>query len=296
MQASLDADTTLLSYYTTDTGTYAFVATKGDFQIVQLDAKQPDLASAIARFRTDEKQAAGLSDLAKSLISPLLDKLTSKRLRIVLHNVLNCLPCAGLPVDANTLLGEKFAISYVPSANTVLHLSEKPNQSGDLLALANPVAEGFKPLPFAEDEVKGVSDIVKGKTYFEADAKEALVWSQGSEAGILYLAAHGTFNPVNPLFSALHLSQGDGQTGLLEAYKIYQLDLTQTTELDVLSACETAVSKLSAGDEFSGLNRAFLYAGAPTVMSSLWSVGDKATAILMQAFFQARVKGMSKAE
>src|SRR5260221_10466469 len=48
----------------------------------------------------------------------------------------------------------------------------------------------------------------------------------------------------SPLFSALHLSPGDGRTGLLEAYKIYQLDLTQKTELVVLSACETAVGKL----------------------------------------------------
>jgi CHAT domain-containing protein len=296
IQASLDPDTTLLSYYTTDAGTYAFIATKSDFQVVQLDAKRQDLADAIAKFRSDEKQAAGIGDLAKALITPLIDKITTKRLLIVPHNVLNYLPFAALPLDANTLLGDKFAISYLPSANTLLHLPEKPQQSGDLLALGNPVAEGFKPLPFAEAEVKAVSDIVKGKTYTKADAKEAVVWNQGTNAGILYLAAHGTFNPINPLFSALHLTPGDGQSGLLESYKIYRLDLTKKTDLVVLSACETAVGKLSAGDEFSGLNRAFLYAGAPNVLASLWSVDDKATGMLMESFFQARTKGVGNAE
>ncbi|MEP7287559.1 MAG: CHAT domain-containing protein [Chloroflexota bacterium] len=296
IQAALEADTTLLSYYTTDTQTYAFIITKSNFALVSLDVTQPQLNDAITRFRADEKQAAGLDDLSKWLIQPLVSQLTTKRLIVAPHNVLNYLPFAALPVDASHLLGENYAISYTPSANALLHLPEKVAKPGDLLALGNPVSEGFKPLPFAEDEVKQVTSIIGGQVYIGSDAKEAEIWQKGSQAGVLYIAAHGTFNQRNPLFSALHLTPGDGETGELDAYKIYRLDLTQKTELVVLSGCETAVGKLSAGDEFSGLNRAFLYAGAPNVLASLWSVDDKATGLLMKAFFEARAKGMGITE
>jgi CHAT domain-containing protein len=113
---------------------------------------------------------------------------------------------------------------------------------------------------------------------------------------VLYIAAHGEFNERNPLFSALRLAGGDGYDGRLETHEIYSLDLTRRTELVVLSACETGAGALSAGDEFSGLSRAFLYAGAPGVVASLWRVDDEATAILMAAFFQARAGGMRDVE
>ena len=110
------------------------------------------------------------------------------------------------------------------------------------------------------------------------------------------MAAHGTFDERSPLFSALHLASTSTDSGLLEAYKIYSLDLTQKTQLVVLSACDTAVGTLSAGDEFTGLNRAFLYAGAPSVIATLWSVDDQATQLLMTAFFQMRAKGEPTAQ
>jgi hypothetical protein len=64
----------------------------------------------------------------------------------------------------------------------------------------------------------------------------------------------------------------------------------------VLSACETNVGAVSAGDEVVGLNRAFLYAGTPTVMASLWNVDDEATALLMEQFYNHLREGISKGE
>ena len=65
--------------------------------------------------------------------------------------------------------------------------------------------------------------------------------------------------------------------------------------LVVLSACETALGKLSSGDELVGLTRAFIYAGTPSVIASLWRVADKSTARLMASFYK-NLKTMSKVE
>ena len=64
----------------------------------------------------------------------------------------------------------------------------------------------------------------------------------------------------------------------------------------MLSACETQLGPRSGGDDLVGLTRAFLYAGAPTVGASLWSVNDQATAVLMTAFYRHLRDGMSKAQ
>ena len=65
--------------------------------------------------------------------------------------------------------------------------------------------------------------------------------------------------------------------------------------LVVLSGCETGLGKLSSGDEFVGLTRAFIYAGTPSVVASLWKVDDASTAILMSSFYK-NLKTTSKVE
>jgi CHAT domain-containing protein len=75
---------------------------------------------------------------------------------------------------------------------------------------------------------------------------------------------------------------------------VYGLDLA-SADLVVLSACETQLGAQSKGDDLVGLNRAFIYAGTPSVIASLWSVDDEATAALMTAFYQQLRAGLSKA-
>lgn len=83
--------------------------------------------------------------------------------------------------------------------------------------------------------------------------------------------------------------------GRLEAQEVYALDLS-ATDLVVLSACQSSLGELSAGDELVGLTRAFFFAGTPTVLSSLWEVDDSATKELMVAFYRNRQARMGKAE
>jgi CHAT domain-containing protein len=76
--------------------------------------------------------------------------------------------------------------------------------------------------------------------------------------------------------------------------EIFGLDLHAS--LVVLSACETALGKLTRGDELTGLTRAFIYAGTPSVITTLWQVNDRASYELMREFYQNLKSGRNKAE
>ena len=98
-----------------------------------------------------------------------------------------------------------------------------------------------------------------------------------------------------PLFSRILLSPDGRNDGSLDVAEVYGLDLART-DLVVLSACETQLGAQSRGDDIVGLSRAFIYAGTPSVVGSLWSVNDRATAVLMTALYQRLAEGMNKAE
>ena len=115
---------------------------------------------------------------------------------------------------------------------------------------------------------------------------------------MIHLAAHGGYNAANPLYSAIYLAPGGAGTagdGRLETHEVYGLNLKDNA-LVALSACQSNVGELSAGDELVGLTRAFFFAGTPTILSSLWSVDDAATAALMTAFYRHWQAGLGKAE
>ena len=84
--------------------------------------------------------------------------------------------------------------------------------------------------------------------------------------------------------SALLLAPGNGEDGRLEVRELFATELS--ARLVVLSACETGLGKLSRGDELVGLQRAFLYAGTPAVVTTLWKVDDRASFMLMRTFYE----------
>src|SRR5580692_2507750 len=105
---------------------------------------------------------------------------------------------------------------------------------------------------------------------------------------IIHIATHGLLNSRNPELSGLVFSlvdrQGGPQNGFLEAQDIYNLKLG--ADLVVLSACQTALGKEIRGEGLVGLTRAFMYAGVPRVVASLWKVPDQATTELMRKFYR----------
>jgi CHAT domain-containing protein len=114
----------------------------------------------------------------------------------------------------------------------------------------------------------------------EEDATEARLVAAAPRHGILHLAAHGEARLDNPAFA--HLQLADGQLTTAEVF-----NLSLDGALVTLSACETGRSVVTGGDELVGLSRGFLFAGASTLVQSLWRVEDGSTARLMERFYRA---------
>jgi CHAT domain-containing protein len=122
-----------------------------------------------------------------------------------------------------------------------------------------------------------------------ANATETAFKRKAGSYSILHLATHGYLNRLNPLLSSLALQPDETNDGSLEVHEI--LDLRLRTRLVTLSACDTALgsgyfAEVPAGEEFVGLTRAFLYAGSPAVLATLWQVNDRSTLDFMRDFYQ----------
>lgn len=157
------------------------------------------------------------------------------------------------------------------------------------------------PLPATRDEAEGIVRLWgdEARAFLAAEATEERVKSVGPEVSVLHLAAHGCLDERFPLSSGLALSRpssaAGGDNGLLQAWEIFE-SLRLHADLVVLSACDTARGKELAGEGLLGLTRAFHYAGAPSVVASLWEVPDRATAELMVRFHRHLRAGKAKDE
>jgi CHAT domain-containing protein len=311
IQKQLDPETTLVEYYVTSERTFAFVITQDSFQQISLDnADSASLDNRISIFRANHKNKndesgssesqRALKDLHQWLIAPLQPHLKTRKLAIVPHGILHNIPFAALNDDKRYLVDD-YALSLLPSGNVLQFLHKKPiAKISTLLALGNPKPIELAPLNYAESETKEVAALYGVKPLLGPEATESAVWSQAGNANILHLATHGQYNSTNPLFSTLLLggkkaTDNSYNDGRLEVREVYELDLKETN-LVVLSACETAKGKPSNGDDIVGLSRAFLYAGTPSIITTLWSVDDEASGLLMQKFYKNLKSGMEKAE
>jgi len=273
--------------------------------------------------------------LSRDLLEPLFPFLPREthHLIFVPDGALHILPFETLPspgggAEARPVrrLVEGYAVSYAPSAVALSRLGAPrsgPDTRRDLLMLAAPTVPedlraahgGATPRLFVElFEQEGLRLPGLPNSALEADQvsrfvgrdSEIDVGPDASEARfkaaaldrfrIVHLAAHGLVSPLRPDRSALLLasSGGDAEDGLLHAFEIRRLGLD--ADLVVLSACRTARGRVVGGEGAQGLARAFLAAGARSVLASLSSVDDEHTARLMESFYEGLAGGLTEAE
>ena len=141
-------------------------------------------------------------------------------------------------------------------------------------------------------EAEQISKLVKtsggtADVWLDLDASEENLGTRDiSKYRIIHVATHGLLNAERPQFTGVVLSLVGNKTrdGFVRTDEVFNLHLG--SPLVMLSACETGLGKEKRGEGVMGLTRAFMYAGAPTVGVSLWSVADKSTADLMTDFYQ----------
>ena len=163
-------------------------------------------------------------------------------------------------------------------------------------------ASGYalEPLPASRKEVEGIARLFAGRaaSYVGEQATEERAKAIGKDVRYLHFASHGLLDERFPLNSALALTiperPAEGQAnGLLQAWEIFE-QMRIDADLVTLSACETGLGKELGGEGLMGLTRAFQYAGARSVLASLWSVADESTAELMTRFYGHLKAGKTK--
>jgi CHAT domain-containing protein len=160
-------------------------------------------------------------------------------------------------------------------------LEKPPTEFGRALLLG--VAD--EQTPRVREEIEAIAPLFReSEALLDARATVEALREGAPRADVLHLACHGQFRPDSPLFSSLRL--GDGWLTVRDAYT-----LDFRGGLVALSACETGVSAVAPGDELIGLVRGFFSAGAPTLLLSLWTVDDEATAELMRDFYTHLLAG-----
>jgi CHAT domain-containing protein len=216
-----------------------------------------------------------LHGLYQELIAPLRDRLGIRHLIIVPHGALHYVPFHAL-FDGNEYLIDSFSISYAPSASVyaLCHRKKTPPQ-GPPLILGVPDARA----PFIEDEVRAVSKVFPGARLALGSEASEHTLRAGSQARLIHIATHGTFRQDNPLFSGVRLGNS-----YLSLYDLYQFKFE--AELITLSGCATGLNVVAAGDELLGLIRGFLYAGAQSLLLTLWDVHDASTSRFMTSFYR----------
>ena len=271
------------------------------------------LADELRRFQVLYSDQANL--LYQELFAPLEKGGLPKKLIVVPDGVLGYLPFEALlasPVDTPgeyfgyDFLLRKYEFSYGYSATLLLELKNRQVNlpQRELLAIA-PSFNGLLtsnsrnmlgPLHYNIPEAKSIAALFKGEVLQDGDAKKENFLELAPYYRLLHIASHATASDVDPnLNSYIAFAHKQAKLNDQKALYLWELyNLRLHADMVVLSACETGIGQLIEGEGIMSLARAFSYAGAKSVITTLWAVRDKASSDLMIRFYELLKKGKSK--
>lgn len=309
---------------------YSVLEIKKDFPLEQWVAQ---LRRGMTGFHTDPDMAAqydslsalyteAASNIYEKLVAPIAAKLPAKVI-VIPDGVLGYVPFEALLVEKpgnptrwsqHHYLLNDHSVSYCYSATMLREMLYRrhkqapdlnflgfaPQYDGDtaLLATLYPYADDMRkdlaPLPHSGEEVFRGARLMKGEAVVGAGATKAAFEEKASRARILHLATHGQANDRagDYCFLVFADQKDSAENEILYARDIYNLRLN--ADLVTLSACETGIGELQSGEGIISLARAFAYAGAKSIVTSLWSVSDAKTKDLMLDFYRNLRRGMLK--
>lgn len=168
------------------------------------------------------------------------------------------------------------------------------NRSARSRSIRN-LRDALEDLPAAREEVQMLSNLFKGDFWFDNQANESNFKKHAGDYDVIHLAMHGLLDEKNPILSSLAFTENYDslEDNFLQAYEISHLQLS--AQLVVLSACETGFGKFKNNEGVMSLGRAFMYAGVPSLVISMWQVNDASTSTIMQSFYKYLSQGDDKA-
>lgn len=256
----------------------------------------------LQRFRQSgwNEASASLFDL---LVRPWFDATPpGERIVLVPDKVLHRVPFAALRDGANGgFLIERNPLAVAPSATLYVNAldrqrkmkwtADKPGLVIGEPAFDHGLFSDLSSLPASASEATKLAQQTRSSLLGGKDAMKSAFLKQAPQSEWIHFSGHSLVDPRNTLLSKLVLApEGPGDPGVLTAQDIYSLRL-ERTGLVVLAACETGNQYIPGSEGVTSLARAFLAARVPTVVASLWSVDDQATADLFDGFYRFLLGG-----
>ena len=304
VRQALPEKTTLVEYFTTGDEILAFIVSRTRATVVRKVCPAGRVLNLQQRFAFQiEKFLLGrdyvnahaeqilestrrrLHELYQHLMAPFVHEIQTPHIAIVPHGSLHFLPFHAF-FDGEKYLIDRFEITYAPSASVLKYCLEKPDLSDNPPLLVG-VADEKAPVVDAELAEIGrlfpAAHILQG----EAATRAAFIETSKASPSFIHIATHAIFRQDNPMFSSFKLTDG-----YVTAFDLFSL--TCPTNLVTLSGCQSGMSEVTGSDDLLGLMRGFLYAGARSLLVSLWTVNDESTAELMVDFYREWRKGTAK--
>ncbi len=323
LQSILDENTALIEYFVGPSKSYVVVITDRNLSAKRIDVPPSQICENIDQYRKIIRRKVKPADddfsrlsqwFYTNLLFPLMPEIKFKKnLCIIPYGALHNLPFATIFSNREPikLLIDDYDIFYAPSASVyaIAHGKNKIRKNKSVIFAKSSFLEHPEwfdlPLPGTKNETDSIvklNVLHDLKVFSDADSllpqpSETNAKNYLGEFDIIHFATHGKLAPGDSaLSSRIILSADEDNDGNLNAREIFTLKLN--AYLVTLSACETGQLRGFSetgyiGDELTGLSRAFIYAGASSVVASLWKVSDVSTALLMMHFY-ANLKNSSK--
>jgi CHAT domain-containing protein/tetratricopeptide (TPR) repeat protein len=313
IERGLSPSSVILEYVVADPQSYCLVISRGSSHIVPLASKNKIDTLVDAYLKDVRKKRPGRDEgrqLYDVLLRPISEAAGKETLVVIRDGQLHLVPFEALVDESGRYLVERHTVLYEPSATGFYLLAQQrprsrpltralfavggvPNDTSGLERVS--LTRGYNAnelsnLPASKDEVLAAEAAIHNPTdtlLLGSNATESAVkHADLAQYRIIHLAVHGFANAADPNRSALILisDPAAGEDGLLQASEIVQLHLN--ADLVVLSACNTAVGPVEGEEGITALSRAFLLAGAKGVVSTLWSISDGYSLVVMRHFYR----------
>jgi CHAT domain-containing protein len=310
IQPHLTEKVALVSYFLLPKKTVIWLMTSKRLMVKEVEIDRSELERQVRSLRSwismglrrglevvEASRGERGEDLFDKLIAPIRSDLEADVLVIVGSGALHELPFAALRNPENgRFFGQDFEIVVVPSATSVLEWGTSDDSLGRrAVVLGDPIppVRRLSRLKGARAEAKWVGIKFDSKPVLGRRASEGYLLTAISGADVIHIAAHGIRNIESPRDSFLALSRDATHDGRLRVGEIYEKVVLPRGPLVVLSACQSGLGERRGIEEVDGFVRALLHAGARSVLSTLWSIDDRASSLLMRNFYENLASGLS---
>jgi CHAT domain-containing protein len=315
LEMDLSAAEVVLEYVVDDPVSYCMAITRDGVRVAKLKGKaalSAEVHGFLAEVKAKHEAQAEARQLYADLIAAVPGLENKQQLIIVRDGPLHLVPFDALIDGTNHYVLESRIVTYAPSASSFWLLRSRPQKKavtqgllavggveydGSGLKAAN-VVRGYSldrltNLPNSAEEARVAVAVLPSPANTLLLGDRATEWALKNAINhkIIHLAVHAMANEVDPERAAVIVlsDPARGEDGFLQASEIVQLRLN--ADLVVLSACDTAVGPVEGQEGIANLSKAFLLAGARTVVSTLWSLDDDTALYLMREFYSELAHG-----